>query len=204
MQDIEDAALVERCVNGQRDAFEALVARYWERLYVMAAHSHMAGIGPEDVVQETFVRAWRSLRSIRNPERVGSWLYTTALRVCREGRAEPGGAAPEGIPARTPDPAAAGVAAETRGRVREAVASLPEHYRVVVALRFFEGMQCDEIARHLGEPVGTVWTRLHRANALLREKLRRFAPERRRSGSLGGPAGPDGRGRDAGAGVRRE
>jgi len=203
MQDTEDAVLVERCVKGQRGAFEALVARYWERLYVLAAHSHLAGIGPEDVVQETFVRAWRNLGSIREPERIGSWLYTTALRICQEGRVERGGAAPEGIPARVPDPAAVEVATETRGRVREAVASLPEHYRVAVTLRFFEGMKCEEIARHLGEPVGTVWTRLHRANALLREKLKGLAPERRGSGSLGGPACPDGRGGEAGVGMGR-
>ena len=183
MEGIADADLVRRAVAGERSAFEALVARYWERLYVLAAHSHLAGVGPEDVVQETFVRAWRNLGSIRRPERVGSWLYTTALRVCQEGRVERGGAAPEGIPARTPDPAAAGVAAETRGRVREAVASLPEHYRVIVTLRFFDSMKCEDIARHLGEPVGTVWTRLRRANGLLREKLRRFAPERGEAGT---------------------
>jgi len=203
MEGIADADLVRRAVAGERSAFETLVVRYWERLYVLAAHSHLAGIGPEDVVQEAFVRAWRSLGSLREPERIGSWLYTTALRVCREGRVERGGAEPEGIPARTPDPALAGIAAETRGRVREAVASLPEHYRVVVALRFFEGMKCEQIARHLGEPVGTVWTRLHRANALLREKLKGLAPERRGSGSLGGPACPDGRGGEAGVGMGR-
>lgn len=180
MEGIADADLVRRSTDGDRDAFEALVARYWKRLYVLAAHSRLNGMAPEDVVQETFVRAWRGLGSLRDPGRVGSWLYTTAIRVCQEGgsakqRHED---APDRMPARTPDPAAAPVAAETRGRVREAVASLDEHYRVVVALRYFDGMKCDEIAKHLGEPVGTVWTRLHRANSLLREKLKAVAPGR--------------------------
>ena len=178
MEGITDADLVRRSVAGERAAFEALVLRYWERLYVLAAHSKPAGMSPEDVVQETFVRAWRSLGSLRDPGRVGSWLYTTALRACREGLSRTREAVPDRMPARTPDPAGAPVAAETRGRVREAVASLEEHYRVVVALRYFDGMKCDEIARHLGEPVGTVWTRLHRANALLRGKLASIAPDR--------------------------
>ncbi len=184
MHGIADADLVRRSTGGDRGAFEALVARYWKRLYVLAAHSRPVGASPEDVVQETFVRAWRGLGTLRDPARVGSWLYTTALRVCREGRGArlEGGIAgePDRMPSDVPDPSAAGLAAETRGRVREAVASLDERYRVVVALRYFQGMTCDEIARHLGEPVGTVWTRLHRANTLLRGKLKAVAPERAR------------------------
>ena len=201
MKGVADADLVRRAAAGERSAFEELVARYWKRLYVLAAHSHLSGIGPEDVVQETFARAWRSLGAIRNPERVGNWLYTTALRVCREGRPAARGGAPDELPARTPDPLAAGVASETRGLVREAVASLPEHYRVVVALRFFEGMSGEEIARHLDEPVATVWTRIRRANALLSEKLGRLAPERRTSVSTGHSAPLDGQGGKTGTGM---
>jgi len=178
MDGIADADLVRRSKEGDGEAFEALVARYWKRLFVLATHSRLAGLSPEDVVQETFVRAWRNLAQLRDPGRVGSWLYTTALRVCQEGRPRERERMPDGVPARTPDPASAPLAAETDGRVREAVASLDERYRAVVALRYFDGMKCEEIARHLGEPVGTVWTRLHRANAILREKLRALAPLR--------------------------
>ena len=180
MDGIADADLVRRSMEGDDEAFEALVARYWKRLYVLAAHSRLAGMSPEDVVQETFVRAWRNLAQLREPGRVGSWLYTTALRVCQEGPRRRHEGIADGLPARTPDPAAAPFAAETEGRVREAVASLDERYRAVVALRYFDGMKCEEIARHLGEPVGTVWTRLHRANAILRQKLSSIAPERGR------------------------
>jgi len=178
MDGIADADLVRRSIAGDGEAFEALVARYWKRLYVLAAHSRLAGMSPEDVVQETFVRAWRNLAQLREPGRVGSWLYTTALRVSQEGRQRERAGVPEGVPARTPDPASAPLAAETDGRVRDAVASLDERYRAVVALRYFDGMKCEDIARHLAEPVGTVWTRLHRANAILREKLMTLAPER--------------------------
>jgi len=177
MDGIADADLVRRSIAGDGEAFESLVARYWKRLHVLAAHSRLAGMSPEDVVQETFVRAWRNLANIRDPGRVGSWLYTTALRVCQEGRPRRHEGIADGVPARTPDPATAPLAAEADGHVREAVASLDERYRTVVALRYFDSMKCEDIARHLGEPVGTVWTRLHRANAILREKLRPLATE---------------------------
>jgi len=180
MDGIADADLVRRSMEGEGEAFEALVARYWKRLHVLAAHSRLTGMSPEDVVQEAFVRAWRNLAKLRDPARIGSWLYTTALRVCQEGRSRERERMPEGVPARTPDPAEAPVTDETHGRVREAVASLDERYRMVVALRYFDGMKCEDIARHLGEPVGTVWTRLHRANAILRQKLRPVAPQRGR------------------------
>lgn len=181
---ISDADLVRQALAGERGGFETLVARYWERLYVLAAHSNLGSSGPEDVVQESFVQAYRKLTSLRDSARFGSWLYTIATRTCARHRATRAGATvplSEGsLPAdRTEDPAAAGEASETRERVRAAVASLPDGYRVVVTLRFFDGMTCEGIAEHLGHPVGTVWTRLHRANKLLREKLGYLAPEGR-------------------------
>ncbi len=179
-----DADLVRQALAGERVAFEALVARYWERLYVLATHSKLVGSGPEDVVQEAFIQACRKLASLREPARFGSWLYTIALRICARRRAGRTGAMvplSEGTPSanRHADPAAAGEASETRERVRAAVASLADDYRVVVTLRFFDGMSCEQIAEHLALPVGTVWTRLHRANGILRRKLGYLAPEGR-------------------------
>ena len=61
---------------------------------------------------------------------------------------------------------------ERRGAVQRAIDSLPEDYRDVIVLRFMEDLTYDEIARHLGVPVSTVETRLHRAKKQLRELLR--------------------------------
>ncbi len=191
MDEVEDAVLVERCLMGQRDAFEVLVARYWERLHVMIAHSSPVGLAPEDVVQEAFIQAYRKLATLRDPGRFGAWLYRIAQRICRARRHPPMAPLSEAdMSSRAGagdvrEPGAALASLDARANVRAAVASLPERYRVVVTLRFFggpgggpgEGMSGQDIADHLGEPVGTVWTRLHRANRLLREKLRVFAPE---------------------------
>jgi len=173
-----DADLVRKVLSGNRAAFEDLVDRYWGRVYVLAAHSNLDGAGPEDVVQEAFVQAFRRLATLRQPELFGSWLQRIALHICvRKGRrAGTRTVAPLGQ-VESGRPPAEAESAEARRLVREAIASLPDHYREVVTLRFFEGMSCEKIARHLAEPVGTVWTRLHRANNILRRKLGYLAPE---------------------------
>ena len=153
MEGITDADLVRRSVAGERAAFEALVLRYWERLYVLAAHSRPVGASPEDVVQETFVRAWRGLGTLRDPSRVGSWLYTTALRVCREGRGArlEGGIAgePDRMPSDVPDPSAAGLAAETLSRVRSIVERSTPGGRFVVEVLGRAGAAKKHMSRSL-------------------------------------------------------
>ena len=179
MPDSSDADLVRRALAGDEAAFEGLVDRYWERLYVMAVHSRLSPADAEDAVQEAFVQAYRRLSTLREADRFGSWLYKIAQRTCGERR----GGHPE-VPFESDladsgagsGPAERAQAAESRRAVREAVTSLPDHYRLPVTLRFFDGMSCEEIAGHLGEPVGTVWTRLHRANTMLRGKLGFLSP----------------------------
>jgi len=178
MPDISDADLVRRALAGGRSAFEELLGRYWERLYMLAVHSRLSSADAEDAVQEALVQAYRRLSTLRDPERFGSWLYKIAMRTFAAKAAAPSPApSVADAPASGDGPAEETESAESRRAVREAVASLPDHYRLPVTLRFFDGMSCDEIASHLGEPVGTVWTRLHRANAILRGKLGFLSPD---------------------------
>jgi RNA polymerase sigma-70 factor (ECF subfamily) len=139
----------------------------------MILHACPAHTPVEDVLQETFIQAHRRLETLRDPARFGAWIYRIAMRICRGRRADPVLPATDATAATADaDPVRAHDAAETRAHVRAAVASLPDDYRTAVVLRHFDGMTCNQIAQHLGEPVGTVWTRLHRANALLRQRLR--------------------------------
>jgi RNA polymerase sigma-70 factor, ECF subfamily len=181
-----DADLVRKVLSGNRSAFEELVKRYWERVYVLATHSKLGESSPEDVVQEAFIQAYRRLGSLREPDRFAAWLSQIAIRVC--GRLRKRAARSKTVPVK--DAAVSGSLEspereaerrESRRQVRAAVADLDDHYRLVVILRFFEGMSCQDIADQLGEPVGTIWTRLHRANQILREKLGFLSP-----GNVGG------------------
>jgi len=174
-----DRDLVQRTLAGDTSAFEELVDRYEERIHVLVTHSGIAAGETDDVVQDAFVQAYRKLGTLKKPGSFGSWLYKTALRLSAERRSRriPLPLDVEDVSAtRGGTPASDAASAESRAIVRDAVASLDEHYRVTVMLRYFGNMSCDEIAEHLGEPAGTIRTRLHRANAILREKLGMLAP----------------------------
>ncbi|MBI2900733.1 MAG: sigma-70 family RNA polymerase sigma factor [Planctomycetes bacterium] len=123
----------------------------------------------EDLAQETLMRAWSGLARLRDDRSFGSWLLSTADNVCREwirkkqtrerhrgAVAAPAATAPPG----DPDP-----------RLAEAVAALAPDAQQILALRHDRGMTCEEIARELGRPTGTVTKTLSRAYAELRERL---------------------------------
>lgn len=169
--DMPDATLVEETLRGNRAAYGALATRYRSAMIRTAA----AVAGPseaEDVVQDVLLRAYAGLGRLRDPSAVGPWLLTAvrhgALDVRRKGAREAGVPSPR---ADAPAGDIAGERAERIGRLREAVERLPEAYRAVVSLRHTQGLPCAGIARILGEPVGTVTSKLCRAYEMLREGM---------------------------------
>jgi RNA polymerase sigma-70 factor, ECF subfamily len=164
---------------GDRGAFRVLVDR--ESAAVVRACHRVLGDAheAEDVAQEAFVTAFRSLAGWRGDGPFGAWLTRIAIRIAlrRVKRRrdvtwiEPAGDAagidvPGGI-----DPAVASLQAERATAVRSAVAKLDEPYREVVALRYFGELTLDEIATQTGRPVGTVKTHLRRGLLRLRTAI---------------------------------
>jgi RNA polymerase sigma-70 factor (ECF subfamily) len=134
----------------------------------------------EDAVQETFMLAYRGLRSFRGDAPPGAWLARIALRESwrrsrsrtREAsRTRPLDDAVEATAADPSDVARAVVAAEERAEVRQAVAALPDPYREVVALRFLAERSVADIAALTGRPEATIKTQLYRGLARLRSIL---------------------------------
>ncbi len=184
----DDRTIVEAVLAGDRDAFRLLVER--ESASVVAACARILGdrSEAEDVAQEAFVIAYRSLASWRADGPFGAWLSRIAVRLAvrTAGRRrqvtwldplaaeadEPGQdryrttGASDAV-----DPAHTVVRAERDARLRAAVASLDEPYREVVALRFFGERSLLEIAEVTARPLGTVKTHLHRGLARLRSSL---------------------------------
>lgn len=180
----DDAAVVEATLGGDRDAFRILVDREAPSI-IRACHRILGDLGEaEDVAQETFVTAYRSLGSWRGDGPFGAWLARIAVRLAiRQATRRKTvawvspGVTPEGVLddpiARlrsdgSADPEGLVLRGERQSAVRNAVASLDEPYREVVALRFFAERSLDEIATLTGRPLGTVKTHLHRGLIRLR------------------------------------
>lgn len=179
---------MDAVLGGDRDTFRVLVERE-SAAVVRACHRVLGDLAAsEDVAQEAFVIAYRSLGTWRGEGPFGAWISRIAVRLAiREAgqrksiawaqpRLTDDAGSIESLVARIP----AGSAAEPemtllRGEreraVRAAVAGLDEPYREVVALRFFADRSLDEIAAVTGRPLGTVKTHLHRGLIRLRGKL---------------------------------
>jgi RNA polymerase sigma-70 factor (ECF subfamily) len=134
----------------------------------------------EDVTQEAFVLAFRSLGSFRAEGTFGAWVRRIAIRqalrrLAQRRDAEPIDEGAVSLPAPGPDPLGLAIAEERSEQVRRAVAALPEPYREVVALRFFADQSLAEIAEATERPLNTVKTHLHRGLTRLRDVLAREA-----------------------------
>jgi len=165
-----DQDYVRSSRNGCPDDFRLLVQRYQKPVFAFLASRMRDPLEAEEAAQEAFVRAFLSLKSLRKPESFYAWLLGIAGRVAREQF--------RSATHRERDREAAGfmlAEADNDGQeypLEEAVAALPEAYRQVILLRYYEGLSCHEVAARLDTPLGTVTKTLSRAYALLREELK--------------------------------
>jgi RNA polymerase sigma-70 factor, ECF subfamily len=167
----DDLRLLKRSGAGDAKAFHQLLDRHADRLFRLAYSLVGNAADAEDVVQETLAGAYRGIRGFEGRSSVGTWLtrilVTQAAKLRRDRkRTEPmdQAMAVEG----------GGLAAERRMDLQAALEKLSPEHRQVLVLREYERMSYEEIAEVLGVPRGTVESRLHRARAELREKLRAY------------------------------
>jgi RNA polymerase sigma-70 factor (ECF subfamily) len=178
-----DEELVTLSVGGDADSFNQLVIR-WERpIYALAYRVIGREEEARDVVQETFLRAFRGIGNFRGQAKFSSWIYRIALNLCRdwirrERRAmiaQP----PEGVDlielAAEQEPAESIedlVARHDMGQiVARLMARLPDEQRTAIILKEYHGMTFQEIADLQGVPLSTVKTRLYQGLSVLRRHL---------------------------------
>jgi RNA polymerase sigma-70 factor, ECF subfamily len=167
--DLTDKEYVEHCRNGSPDDFRLLVGRYQRPLFAFIDARLRDPFLAEEAAQESFVRAFLSLKKLRQPESFYAWLLGIAGRVIKEqfrcrARRERECEAAETMVSAAADH-------EEGYPLEEAIAALPEAYRQVILLRYYEGLSCQEIAQQLDQPLGTVTKTLSRAYVLLRKEL---------------------------------
>jgi RNA polymerase sigma-70 factor (ECF subfamily) len=160
------------------DRFAQLVGRHQAMVFSMAlAHLRNRAIA-EEVAQEVFLELYRRLGTLESDAHVTNWLRrVTAHRLidqAREWKRKPQAAlesvAEPAAPVKTND-------LLLNDTLQQLVATLPQHARMIVILRFQEDLELAEIAEVMDLPVGTVKSRLQRALALLRDKLERRGVE---------------------------
>jgi RNA polymerase sigma factor (sigma-70 family) len=171
--------LILRCRRGSTAAFEPLVRAHEARALAVAEGMLGDADDAADAVQEAFVKAYRSLRRLREGSTFGPWFRTIVRNHCRDRLRAAGGrsqvaweeGAAEEAGREAPSAAAALERAELSEAVRGALARISPEHREILVLKEMEGMSYAEIARETGVPAGTVASRLHHARLALRKVL---------------------------------
>lgn len=173
----DEPALVRRAAGGDMVAFEELVMRHADRLYAALRSYGLDDGEAQEVAQETFIRAWRSLDRFEGRSAFFTWLYRIGFNEAHRqlGRRRPAGAvvpldaspAHEIVDGR-PDPADRAEHSEHLAALAKALHELPVNLRAPVVLRDVEGLSTDEAASVLDLGEAAFKSRLHRGRLALR------------------------------------
>lgn len=182
-----DRALVEQALAGRQGAYQELLSKYQEairrHIYRMVRDKKMV----DDLVQESFIKAFTSIGSYSSDYAFSTWLYKIAtnhtidylrrrklatISVDRPPGREDGDDRPIELPDSTYRPDRHVMEDQQRQLIHEAIELLPEKYHRVIVMRHQQEMSYDEIAEELDLPLGTVKAHIFRARALLYKHLR--------------------------------
>ncbi len=182
----DEAALVQRCQQGDRQAFDQLVLANQQQVFAVALRMLGNRDEAEDVAQDVFVRAFRGIGAFRQQAKLSTWLVSITMNLCRNRRRwwarhrrvmvaslddsveTSDGELSQQVADLSPLPDETAVRREQQRHVLAAVQQLDESSRSVVVLRDLQGYAYEEIAQVLHLPVGTVKSRLNRARLELR------------------------------------
>ena len=184
-EQITDQVLVDRVLNGDKNAFNLLVVRYQNKLAHLVSRYVSASEVP-DVVQESFIKAYRSLSLFKGESIFYTWLYRIAVNTAKnylisQGRRPPSSDI-DASEAESYDgaeslrdidnPESLALSKEVGKVVFEAIEALPDDLKTAITLREIDGLSYEEIAEIMSTPVGTVRSRIFRARDIIDEKIK--------------------------------
>lgn len=192
----EEGALIAAAVAGDSHALEELVERYEPRVYRFAMRVCRNQEDAQEILQETFLNAIRSLATFRGDSQFSTWLFRIVVNSCAKTRGRRAVSRGHEIPLDLPeemaresaiprepvdwsqDPEAVTLSAEVHDRLEAAIDQLPAGYKGVFLLRDVEGFSTADTAQILDLSPEAVKTRLHRAHLFLRDQLARYFTDR--------------------------
>jgi RNA polymerase sigma-70 factor (ECF subfamily) len=165
--------LVELARNGDREAFSALAASVVDRLYATAVLILRDHSLADDATQETIVRAWRDLPSLRDPDRFDAWLRRLLVNACHDEGRRQRQRRPEItlLPSHEPSISDSSAGLAERDALERGFRRLTPDHRTAMVLHHYAGLSLAEVAESIGVPLGTVKSRVHHATQALRAAL---------------------------------
>jgi len=182
-----DQQLVERAQRGDKRAFDLLVIKYQRKLARLLSQFIRDAAEVEDVTQETFIKAYRSLPSFRGESAFYTWLYRIGINAAKNFLVAQGRRASttngfdiedaenfeEGSQLRELNtPESELMSRQIAQTIHQTLQELPEELRTAITLREIEGLSYEEIANIMSCPTGTVRSRIFRAREAIADKLR--------------------------------
>ncbi|MEW6624629.1 MAG: sigma-70 family RNA polymerase sigma factor [Bacillota bacterium] len=182
MEKLADEALVNLTVNGDKNAFCELITRYEKQIYSLTYRLTNNPEDAQDLAQEVFSKIYQVLDKYDKGRPFFPWMYKVASNVCysrlRSQKAKAQEVSIDKViefaplaPQRDTHPEEYSLARETQRLVQQAIAELPEKYRVPLVLKYLEELSYKRISEILDLPVTTIETRLYRGKMLLQKRL---------------------------------
>src|SRR5713226_5429792 len=187
--DVSELDLVKQCQAGDAEAFDQLVIRYRTRVFAMIYNMVHNEQDAWDLAQDSFVKAWKSIKRFRGRSSFYTWIYRIVMNVTidwlRKKHVKGAGVefddtiqlrevnpASKTLPKANPLPYERMQRTEIREKIDNAIAHLSPEHRAVILMKETEGMQYHEIAEALGCSIGTVMSRLFYARKKLQNLLK--------------------------------
>jgi RNA polymerase sigma-70 factor (ECF subfamily) len=193
LEETERKLLDSRPDETRADGLNELFERHKDRIYSIALRYSGDAAAAQDIAQDAFLKLYASIGTFRGESAFETWLFRLVVNCCFDYRRKTKRLAPlvEGVMDLMRSPAASALDQvmrdEMSGQVKTAVDTLPPEQRMIIVLRYTEGLSYDQIAEVMGCSTGTIASRLNRVHKVLERRLRRLAGNR--FGSKGGALG---------------